>query len=82
MAGSWARGLLGRALRRGLLGGSRRWQVLLAVLAGARMLARVIGRGPGRVAHSERLRVGERIEVAHLPAGQRGGVRGGRQGRA
>ncbi len=59
--------LLGRGLRRGLLGGQRRWQVVLGLVALTRLVRRVARPGPGPVVHRRRLHVGEGIEIRHLP---------------
>ena len=64
-------GLTRRALRRGLLGGHRGWQVGLVILVVIRLVGRVAKTGRPPVVHSERLRVGERLEIVHL---------GGREG--
>jgi hypothetical protein len=59
--------LLGRGLRRGLLGGQRRWQgILLVVLVGR--LARALG-GRRPVVHRTRLEEGGTIQVKHLARG-------------
>ena len=61
------KGLTYRAARRGLIGGSRPWLVILVVLVGGRVL-RWIGswaRPASRL--SERLEVGDRLEIAAIP---------------
>ena len=55
------------AARRGLLGGSRSWLVLLVLLAGGRVLRRIGGRSGWSLSLSERLEVGDRIEITALP---------------
>ncbi len=57
-------GLLGNAIRRGLIGRSRPWQVVLVVVALGRVL-RLVSR-PRPVVLRERLGVGETLEVRHL----------------
>ncbi len=59
-------GLLGSAIRRGLWGGSRVWQIVLALLVLVR-LVRAAGR-PRPIGLTDRLDVGEALEVRHLPA--------------
>jgi len=66
LPGGLGSGLLGNAIRRGLWGGSRAWQVVLAVVVLAR-LVRAVSR-PRAVALTERLDVGEALEVRHLSA--------------
>ncbi|SVE04799.1 uncharacterized protein METZ01_LOCUS457653 [marine metagenome] len=56
------------AARRGLLGGSRSWLVLLVLLAGGRVLRRIGGRSGWSLSLSERLEVGDRIEITSLPS--------------
>jgi len=56
--------LLGRGIRRGLLGGQRRWQGVLLVVLVARFLRGLAGRRP--VVHRIGLDVGETLEVRHL----------------
>jgi O-acetylhomoserine/O-acetylserine sulfhydrylase-like pyridoxal-dependent enzyme len=58
------RALLRRGLRRGILEGSTAW---LAVGLAAALLRLARRREPAKV-YSERLRVGERLEIVHLPA--------------
>ena len=59
--------LLGRGIRRGLLGGQRRWLGVLLVVLLARFV-RVLGaRRP--VVHRIGLDVGETLEVRHLAGG-------------
>ena len=65
--------LLGRGLRRGLLGGQRGWQAILLLVALARLVRRVIRPGPGPVVHRQRLEVGEGIAVRHLSSGMSNG---------
>jgi len=57
-------GLLANAVRRGLIGGSRVWQVVLALAVVGRLLRRA-GR-PRPVVLRERLEVGETLEIRHL----------------
>ena len=56
--------LLGRGIRRGLLGGQRRWQGVLLVLLVARFIRGLAGRRP--VVHRIGVDVGETLEVRHL----------------
>ncbi|MBC8364493.1 MAG: hypothetical protein H8E59_05795 [Actinobacteria bacterium] len=63
-----ASSLLGRGLRLGLLGGQRRWQMVLGLVALARLVRRVVRPGSGPVVHRQRVHVGEGIEIRHLPA--------------
>ena len=56
--------LLRRGIRRGLLGGQRRWQGVLLVLLVARFVRGLAGRRP--VVHRIGLDVGETLEVRHL----------------
>ena len=51
-----------RALRQGLLGGSRTWQVVWAVLLGARLLRRLTRVRP-EVVYSEKLEPGETLVI-------------------
>ena len=67
--------MLGNAIRRGLWGGSRAWQVVLAVVVLVR-LARAVGR-PQPIVVTERLHPGEALEVRHLPVPDGTGVRDG-----
>ena len=55
------------AARRGLLGGSRPWLVVLVLLGGGRVLRRIGGRSGWSLSVSERLEVGDRIEITSLP---------------
>ena len=75
LPGGLGSGLLGNAIRRGLWGGSRAWQVVLAVVVLAR-LVRAVSR-PRPVALTERLDVGEALEVRHLPAFDGTGLKDG-----
>ena len=56
--------LLGRGIRRGLVGGHRGWQVVLAVGLVGRLFRTLTGRRP--TVHRTRLEVGEGLEVRHL----------------
>ena len=56
--------LLGRGIRRGLVGGHRGWQVVLAVGLVGRLFRTLAGRRP--TVHRTRLEVGEGLEVRHL----------------
>ena len=55
------------AARRGLLGGSRPWLVLLVFLLGGRVLRRIGDRSGRPLSVSERLEAGDRIEITSLP---------------
>ena len=59
--------LMTTAARRGLLVGSRPWLVLLVLLVGGRVLRRIGGRSGWPLSVSERLEVGDRIEITSLP---------------
>ena len=61
------RRLMATAARRGLLGGSRPWLVVLVVLVGGRVLRRIGARSRSSSSGFERLDVGERIEIISLP---------------
>ena len=63
--------LVGRGIRRGLVGGNRGWQVALAVGLVGRLLRALGGRRP--TAHRTRLEVGEGLEVRHLDEGDEDG---------
>ncbi len=72
-------GLLGNAVRRGLIGGSRPWQIILAVTVMGRLVRRAAR--PRPVVFTERLGVGETLEIRHLarPASEKwpdGALRG------
>ena len=54
------------AARRGLLGGSRPWLVVLVILVGGRVLRRIGGRSGRSLSVSERLEVGDHIEITSL----------------
>ena len=56
--------MVGRGIRRGLVGGHRGWQVILAIGLVGRML-RALG-GRRATDHCTRLEVGEGLEVRHL----------------
>ena len=57
-------GVLFRAVKRGLIGGSRPWLVILAVMVGGRVV-RSLGRWErSRSRWSERLEVGDRVEIS------------------
>ncbi len=58
-------GLLGNAVRRGLIGGSRPWQIVLAVTVVGRLVRRAVR--PRPIVLTERLDVGETLEIRHLP---------------
>jgi len=58
--------LVGRGIRRGLVGGHRGWQVVLAVGLVGRLFRALVGRRP--TVHRTRLEVGEGLEVRHLDA--------------
>ena len=75
LPGGLGSGLLGNAVRRGLWGGSRPWQVVLGVVVLVR-LVRAASR-PRPVVLTERLDVGEALEVRHLPASGGKGLRNG-----
>ena len=62
-----ASGLMATAVRRGLLGGSRPWFVVMVLLASWRMVRRFGGWSKRAVLMSERLEVGDRLEVSKLP---------------
>lgn len=57
-------GLLANAVRRGLIGGSRAWQIVLVVGVVGQLFRRA-GR-PRPVVFRERLRAGETLEIRHL----------------
>ena len=59
--------LMTTAARRGLLGGSLPWLVVLVLLVGGRILRRIGGRSGRSLSVSERLEVGDRIEITSLP---------------
>ena len=59
-----AQSLVGRAVRRGLLGGHPAWRLALAVVGLTRLL-RFLGRGRSAVVR-EGLRPGETLVVRHL----------------
>ena len=59
--------LMATAARRGLLGGSRPWLVVLVLLVGGRVLRRIGGRNGWSLSMSERLEAGDRIEITSLP---------------
>ena len=59
--------LMATAARRGLLGGSRPWLVVLVLLVGGRALRRIGGRSRRSLSVSEQLEVGDRIEITSLP---------------
>ena len=59
--------LMATAARRGLLGGSRPWLVVLVLLLGGRVIRRIGGRSGRPLSVSERLEVGDRIEITSLP---------------
>jgi hypothetical protein len=59
--------LLGRGIRRGLLGGQRRWQGILLVVLVARVVRILGARRP--VAQRIDLEAGETLEVRHLAGG-------------
>ena len=67
-----ARRLIITAARRGLLGGSRSWLVVLVLLMGGRVLRRIAGRSRQPLSVSERLEAGDRIEITSLPPLQLG----------
>jgi hypothetical protein len=75
LPGSLGSGVLGKAIRRGLWGGSRAWQVVLAVVVLVR-LVRAVGR-PQPIVLTERLDLGEALEVRHLPVPDGTGLRDG-----
>ena len=53
-----------RAQMKGLLGGSKGWTILWAVLFGKRVLKRLAGNEP-EVVYSEELRPGEALVIRH-----------------
>ena len=59
--------LMATAARRGLLGGSRPWLVVLVLLVGGRALRRIGGRSRRSLSVAEQLEVGDRIEITSLP---------------
>jgi len=59
--------LVGRGIRRGLVGGHRGWQVALAVGLVSRLFS-ALGRRRSTV-HRIRVEVGEGLEVRHLAEG-------------
>ena len=60
------RGLILRAAKRGLIGGSRPWLVILVVLVGGRVVRWAGSLGQSGLKVSERLEVGDRLEVATI----------------
>ena len=62
-----ARRLMVIAARRGILGGSRPWLAILALLLGGRVVALIAGWRGRSSAVSEWLEVGDRIEITSLP---------------
>ena len=64
LTGGVGSGLLANAVRRGLIGGSRSWQIVLVVGVVVRLFQRA-GR-PRPAVLRERLRVGETLEIRHL----------------
>jgi hypothetical protein len=56
------------ALRRGLLGGSRPWLVVFAVLRIAKWSSKVAKRGEAPVAFRQALRPGQSFVITHLEA--------------
>ena len=63
--------LVGRGIRRGLVGGHRGWQVALAVGLVSRLF-RALG-SRGSTVHRIRVEVGEGLEVRHLAEGGENG---------
>ena len=59
--------LVGRGISRGLVGGHRGWQVVLAVGLVGRLLRALGGRRP--TIYRTRLEEGESLEVRHLAEG-------------
>ena len=55
-----------RAAKRGLIGGSRPWLVILVVLVGGRVVRWAGSLGQSGLKVSERLEVGDRLEVATI----------------
>ncbi len=62
-----ARRLMVTAARRGILGGSRPWLAVLVLLLGGRVVALLSGWRGWSFAVSQRLEVGDRIEIISLP---------------
>ena len=58
--------LLRKSALKGILGGHRGWQVGLFVLVVGQLLRKAIKKGPGVVTHSQKIPVGETLEVRHL----------------
>jgi hypothetical protein len=62
--------LLGRGIRRGLLGGQRRWLGILLIVLVGRLVRVATGRRSA--VQSTRLEPGETLEVRHMASGDAG----------
>jgi hypothetical protein len=58
-----------QATRRGILGGSRAWTAVWALILAVRVARRLLRAKPD-VVYSERLQPGESLLITHLPAGE------------
>jgi len=57
---------LRKGFMKGIFGGHRGWQVGLFILVIGRLLSKALKKGPGTVAHSQKISLGETIEIRHL----------------
>ena len=58
--------LLRKSALKGILGGHRGWQVGLFILVVGQLLRKAVKKGSGVVTHSQKIPIGEGIEVRHL----------------
>jgi hypothetical protein len=56
-----------RAIRRGLLGGDRRWMTLFAVLGAAKLMKRLAGGREPKTVYSEELKPGQTLVITAVP---------------
>ena len=57
--------LIRKGALKGILGGHRGWQVGLFILVVGQLLRKAVKRGSGVVTHSQKIPVGEGLEVLH-----------------
>lgn len=72
MFAALGRRLLSVAARRGLIGGSRPWLIVLLLLVGRQFLRWISGQSRRSLSLIEHLEVGDRIQIASLPPSEFG----------
>jgi len=58
--------ILRKGVLKGVFGGHRGWQVGLLILLVGQLLRKALKKGSGEVTHSQKISVGEVLEIRHL----------------